>query len=338
MVRERRHQQALELLLPPPPYPILGPEFFPCYPLPVLLPPFESGSPRIERLSDLEKLAVLGHGNGGTVYKVRHRQSSAVYALKVLRFDRDATALRERAAHEAEILKRVDSPFVVRCHGVFDGHCGDLCFVMEYMDVGSLHDVLRVRRRMAEKVVAGVARRVLEGLRYLHGMRIVHRDVKPSNLLVNGQGEMKISDFGVSRVVGVGSKDPICMDDSYVGTCAYMSPERLDPDSCGDGYDGFAGDVWALGVVLMECHVGRFPLISAGQRPDWATLMWAICFGDPLMEVGETASPEFESFVGRCLEKDWRRRGSVLELLNHPFVNWCSSTEGPDDDLHGWDK
>lgn len=281
---------------------------------------FRPASPLIESLSDLDKLAVLGHGNGGTVYKVRHRNSSTVFALKVLCFDCDTIAIRHQATREAEILKRVNSPHVVRCHGVFDGQSGDLCFATEYMDAGSLHDLLRIRRILPERVIAGLARRVLEGLKYLHGMRIVHRDLKPSNLLVNGLGEVKIADFGVSRVVAgdtCGGGGGCC--DSYVGTCAYMSPERFDPDTCGGRYDGFAGDVWSLGVVLLECHVGRYPLISAGQRADWATLMCAICFGGP-PEVPETASEEFESFIRRCLEKDWRRRATVQELLSHPFV------------------
>lgn len=286
-------------------------------------------------------MAVLGHGNGGTVYKVRYKKTSSVYALKVLRFNHNATVVRQQAAQEAEILKLVDSPYVIKCHGVLDygmtekdSGAGDLCFVMEYMEGGSLHDLLRARQRLPEQVISSVARRVLQGLEYLHGMQIVHRDIKPSNLLINGKGEVKIADFGVSGVVA-GACDKC---DSYVGTCAYMSPERFDPERWGGyGSEGFAGDVWSLGVVALQCHMGRFPLIGQGQKPDWATLMCVMCFGESL-EMPETASPEFQNFIGRCLEKDWRKRATVAELLNHPFVNIssCSSTlELVDYVLHG---
>lgn len=76
---------------------------------------------------------------------------------------------------------------------------------------------------------------------------------------------------------------------------------------------------------MLECHMGHFPLISLGQKPDWATLMCAICFGER-MDMPETASPEFQSFVWRCLERDWRKRGTVTELLSHPFVTKCWNT------------
>ncbi|KAG1362019.1 mitogen-activated protein kinase kinase 10 [Cocos nucifera] len=323
MVRERRHQQALRLPLPSPP--VAMPE----------LPYHFPDSPgTVDRLSDLEKLSVLGHGSSGTVYKVRHLRNSSLFALKVLRFGPNAADARRQAAREADILTRVDSPLVVRCHGVLEGGGDDhLCLVMEYMAGGSLHDVLRARRRLPEGLIAGVARRVLEGLRYLHGMGVVHRDIKPSNLLIGSHGEVKIADFGASRVVAAAAAtgpESGGGDDACAGTCAYMSPERFDSEGFGDG-GVFAGDVWALGVVLLECFVGRFPLVEAGERPDWATLMCVVCFGGP-PAVPDAASPEFRSFLGRCLEKDWRKRGTVGELLSHPFVAKCRSTEGLVDD------
>ncbi|XP_043717532.1 mitogen-activated protein kinase kinase 10-like [Telopea speciosissima] len=322
LVRERRQQHALRLPLPPQ---ITAPDELRhqlslSSPLPV---PVCDGpdSPGIESLTDLEKLVVLGHGNGGTVYKVQHRWSNSIYALKVLRFSQDTVGIRQQAAREAEILKRVDSQYVVKCHGVFDNGSdvegGNLCFVMEYMEGGSLHDVLQVHQRLPERVISDVAKRVLEGLKYLHAMKIVHRDIKPSNLLINSRGDVKIADFGVSTL------DAACY--SCAGTCAYMSPERFDPDRWARGEnEGFAGDVWSLGVAMLECYMGHFPLIEPGQRPDWATLMCAICFSEP--PEMETASPEFRSFIQCCLEKDWRRRGTVQELLSHPFVTKCSTT------------
>ncbi|KAG8374597.1 hypothetical protein BUALT_Bualt10G0011900 [Buddleja alternifolia] len=324
LVRERRHQEALRLILPPPttlPHRAVNPS-------PLSSSSSSSNSPGIDSLSDLKKLSVLGRGNGGTVYKVSHKQTGSVYALKVLRFGEDDAA----ATREAEILQRVDSEYIVRCFGVFNGEFpevdgggggGGLCFVMEYMDYGSLHDVLRKKKRLPEHVISCIVRSVLKGLEYLHGIQVVHRDIKPSNLLVNLRGHVKIADFGVSWVVNSGGDHTrcTCTDGSCMGTCAYMSPERLDPERWDGGRcDGFVGDVWSLGVVAMECYVGRFPLIGPGQKPDWVTLMCAICFGENVESVVKMASPEFESFCQRCLERDWRKRRTVEELLSHPFV------------------
>lgn len=323
-MRERRQQQVLRLTVPPP-----------CLSQRALNPsPLSSAgsscSPGIEyALSDLKKLSVLGRGSGGTVYKVSHKQTGAIYALKVVRFGEDVGFI----IREVEIFRRVDSSeYVVRCVGVFDGGFPEvdggegngLCFVMEYMDAGSLHDILCKKKRLPEHVISGIARSVLKGLQYLHGLQIVHRDIKPSNLLVNMRGQVKIADFGASRAVN--TDDHTASTTSHTacrGTFAYMSPERMDPERWdGDRCDGYAGDVWSLGVVAMECYVGHFPLVGPGQKLDWVTLMCAICFGENNVEsVVKMGSQEFESFCQRCLERDWRRRGTVEELLLHPFVN-----------------
>lgn len=328
LVRKRRHQQALSLSLPP------HDDFHGHHQ--TQIPSSNSAdSSAINNLSSLKKLAVLGHGSGGTVYKVHHKKNQSLYALKVIKFDQNALEISQQATREAEILKKVDSPYIVRCHAVLDKNYteedindgGNLRFVMEYMEGGSLHDVLKQHNRLPEEVISVLAKRVLEGLNYLRGMHIVHRDIKPSNLLVNNKGEVKIADFGVSHVVEGRFE---ASDYSNVGTCAYMSPERVDPERWdGENADRYAGDVWSVGVVMLECLLGHFPLIGVGQKPDWPTLMCAICFGEKL-EMPEKASLEFKSFLHRCLEKDWRKRATVSELLDHPFVNTkcCLSTKG----------
>ncbi|VVA93300.1 unnamed protein product [Arabis nemorensis] len=103
------------------------------------------------------------------------------------------------------------------------------------------------------------------------------------------------------------------------GTCAYMSPERLDQQERRFGEVGLAGDVWSLGVVVLECYLGRYSLIKDGDKPDWAALICAICCSEKV-EIPVSGSPEFRGFVERCLEKDWRKRGTVEEFLLHPFV------------------
>ncbi|CAL4921572.1 unnamed protein product [Urochloa decumbens] len=275
------------------------------------------------RLSDYERISVLGHGNGGTVYKARHRRSSQPLALKVF------AAGDLSAAREAEILMlAADAPHVVRLHAVIPpasspstaaaaiGEEAPAALALELMPGGSLAGLLRrLGRPMGERPIAAVARQALLGLAALHALRVVHRDLKPSNLLIGAGGEVKIADFGAGKVLRR-RLDPCA---SYVGTAAYMSPERFDPEAYSGDYDPYAADVWSLGVAILELYLGHFPLLPEGQRPDWAALMCAICFGEA-PEPPAAASEEFRDFVARCLEKKAGQRASVAELLEHPFV------------------
>lgn len=312
LVRDRRQ---INLRLPIP-----DSDRCPRFPLP--LPPSASASnlpaaacSSAVQLSDLEKLKVLGHGNGGTVYKVQHKRTSQIYALKVVHPDSDP-AVRRQVFREMEILRRTDSPFVVRCHEIYEKPSGDIAILMEYLDGGSLDSLLREGGTFSEPELAHYARQILKGLSYLHSHKIIHRDIKPSNLLINEKKEVKIADFGVSKIMC----RTLDACNSYVGTCAYMSPERFDPDTYGGNYNGYAADIWSLGLTLMELHMGHFPFLPPGQRPDWATLMCAICFGEP-PSLPDGCSDEFRSFVECCLQKESKNRWSAAQLLEHPFLS-----------------
>jgi len=278
-------------------------------PRPPQIPQTRENSDQIDPL-ELEKLEMLGYGSGGKVYKVRHRRTQSLYALKVVHGNHDLST-RLQIVREMDILRTTDSPYVVKCHGVYD-RGGEIQFVLEYMDGGSLDKC----GRMSEPFLAAVARQVLRGLKYLHSHKIVHRDIKPSNLLLNSSNQIKIADFGVSRILSK-TLDPC---NSCVGTYAYMSPERIDPDKDDGRYDGYAGDIWSLGLSLLECYVGRLPFLPPGVPPDWANLMWLICYGDP-PAAPPSATPEFQSFIRCCLQKDAALRWTASQLLSHYFVS-----------------
>ncbi|KAI3517895.1 hypothetical protein L1887_17116 [Cichorium endivia] len=307
LVRERR-QSKLGLRLPE------ISERRPRFPVP--LPPTTSQSTNTapnSTFAELETVQVLGHGNGGTVYKVVHKKTLNVFALKVVHADSDPM-MRRQIFREMEILRRTDSPFVVHCHEIFEKPDGDIAILMEYMDAGTLDSLLKNVGTFTEKSLADIARQILNGLNYLHAHKIIHRDIKPANLLVNKNMEVKIADFGVSKIMC----RTLDACNSYVGTCAYMSPERFDPDTHGANYNGYSGDIWSLGLTMLELYMGHFPFLPAGQKPDWATLMCAICFGEP-PSLPEGVSDEFRSFIGCCLQKDSSKRWTASQLLLHPF-------------------
>ncbi|KAG9456007.1 hypothetical protein H6P81_000515 [Aristolochia fimbriata] len=296
------------------------PQRDPSLAVPLPLPPSNNSLPassaaaaQTPNYADLDRIKRVGSGAGGTVYMVRHRPTNRTYALKVI-YGNHEEAVRRQICREVEILRTADNPYVVRCHGMFD-NAGEIQVLLEFMDGGSLDG-----RRLPEPLLADAARQILQGLAYLHRRKIVHRDIKPSNLLVNNQNQVKIADFGVSRILAQ-TMDPC---NSSVGTIAYMSPERINTDLNHGSYDGYAGDIWSLGLSILECFLGRFPFPGIGRQGDWASLMCAICYSPP-PEAPPTASKEFRSFIGCCLQKDPARRWTAAQLLTHPFITQASS-------------
>ncbi|XP_052180715.1 mitogen-activated protein kinase kinase 5-like [Diospyros lotus] len=259
-------------------------------------------------LSELERINRIGSGAGGTVYKVVHRPTARLYALKVI-YGTHEEAVRRQIRREIEILRDVDNPNVVKCHDLFD-HAGEIQVLLEYMDGGSLEGT-PIRH---EPSLSDICRQILSGLFYLHKRRIVHRDIKPSNLLVNSSKQIKIADFGVSKILEQ-TMDPC---NSSVGTIAYMSPERINTDLNHGKYDGYAGDIWSFGVSILEFYLGRFPF-AVGRQGDWASLMCAICMSQP-PEAPSTASREFRDFIACCLQRDPSKRWTAAQLLRHPFI------------------
>ncbi|XP_058074133.1 mitogen-activated protein kinase kinase 6 [Magnolia sinica] len=263
-------------------------------------------------LEDLETIKVIGKGSGGVVQLVRHKWVGKLFALKVIQMNIQET-IRKQIVQELKINQGSQCPHVVVCYHSFY-HNGVISLVLEYMDCGSLADILKQVKIILEPYLAVVCKQVLKGLVYLHHERhVIHRDIKPSNLLVNHKGEVKITDFGVSAVASsMGQRD------TFVGTYNYMSPERIR----GNTYD-YSSDIWSLGMVVLECAIGHFPYIPSEQEEGWLSfyeLLETIVEQPPPSAPPDQFSPEFCSFISSCIQKDPRDRMSSLDLLGHPFI------------------
>lgn len=148
-------------------------------------------------LEDLQVLRTIGTGSSGRVEKVTHLPTGHILALKVIQMDVQEPA-RKQIIQELRTLHQAYCQYIVSCYGAFYSE-GAISIVLEYMDGGSLLDLLKSVKRVPEQLLAKMAHQVLHGLKYLHNeLHIIHRDIKPSNILVNHHGEVKISDFGVS--------------------------------------------------------------------------------------------------------------------------------------------
>ncbi|KAK9697572.1 hypothetical protein RND81_08G046300 [Saponaria officinalis] len=264
-------------------------------------------------LEDLETVKVIGKGSGGVVQLVRHKWVGKLFALKVIQMNLQEE-VRKQIVQELKINQSSQCPHVVICYHSFY-HNGAFSLVLEYMDRGSLVDVIKQVKTILEPYLAVLCKQVLQGLVYLHNERhVIHRDIKPSNLLVNHKGEVKITDFGVSAMLA----SSMGQRDTFVGTYNYMSPERIS----GSSYD-YSCDIWSLGVVMLECAIGRFPYLQSEDQqggPSYFELLAAIVESPPPTAPSDQFSPEFCSFISACIQKDPRARWTSSDLLTHPFI------------------
>ncbi|GAA5959654.1 hypothetical protein JCM21900_002148 [Sporobolomyces salmonicolor] len=284
---------------------------------------FSSGASFKIKMDDFELFEELGKGNYGTVQKVLHRPTGVTMALKEIRLELDDSKLKTIIT-ELDILHRATSPYIIDFYGAFFiESCVYYC--MEYMDAGSLEFVAGID--VPEDVLARVTRSMVEGLKFLKDeLKIMHRDVKPTNVLLNRKGFVKLCDFGVS-----GQLDR-SLAKTNIGCQSYMAPERIKGESQGapSSYTA-SSDVWSLGLSIIEAAIGHYPYPPETYQNVFAQLT-AIVHGDP-PSLPERYSDTAQEFVSRCLIKQAARRPTYAQLLEHP---WLKQDVGRDVDMVGW--
>lgn len=256
------------------------------------------------REDQLQIVTSLGSGNCGTVYKAFHKPDQTIMAVKVIPLDITRDVQKQIIA-ELEALHKCHSPVIISFYGAFFLE-NQIFICTEFMDGGSLDKY----KHVPEQILGPISVSVVRGLQYLWSLKIMHRDVKPSNILVNTQGEIKICDFGVS----VQLIDSIAK--TFIGTNAYMAPERI----TGQDYS-IHSEVWSLGVSLFELAIGHFPYQSAktpGAKD--IDLLRSIVDKDPPRLPHGMFSNEFVDFVTQCMQKTPSLRPAPEALLRHPFV------------------
>ncbi len=258
-------------------------------------PGAEVGHLRIERQ--------VGRGAFATVYLAEDRQLGRWVALKVLegppRRDAEAALLRS-FLEEARVIARLESPHVVTLYSLREGADGGVMLEMEFAPEGTLEDLLQQGALAADRTEA-ILRGTLAGLGAAHDGGVLHRDVKPGNILLV-RGEAKLTDFGLARVMG----DDVELDEGPMGTPYYMAPEAL-----GGAAASVQSDLWSVGVVAHQMLAGHHPF----PAPDVVGFFVAVENNDPTPL--PAALPErLRLFVARCLEKDPARRpASCAEAL-----------------------
>ena len=205
-----------------------------------------------------EVTGVLGTGGMGVVYRAHDRELGEAVAIKTLKPEMmamDASAL-ERFKSEIRLARRISHRNVVRTHDL--GEMNGLYYItMEFVEGTSLKDLIRSRGRLPASAVLPIAKQLCRALEVAHEEGVIHRDIKPQNMVVQGDGVLKVMDFGIARLASRAPDSGHTQAGMVVGTPEYMSPEQL----VGDELDGRA-DLYATGCVMYECLTGDVPITA----------------------------------------------------------------------------
>ncbi|KAH8415327.1 hypothetical protein KR222_003606, partial [Zaprionus bogoriensis] len=262
----------------------------------------------------LEKICDLGRGAYGIVEKMRHRQTGTVLAVKRIPMTVNFRE-QQRLIMDLDIsMRSSDCLYTVHFYGAMYRE-GDVWICMEVMDTSLdkfYPKVFNNKLTMEEPVLGKVAMSVVSALHYLHAqLRVIHRDVKPSNILINRSGQVKICDFGISGYLVDSVAKTI-----DAGCKPYMAPERIDPQGNPAQYD-IRSDVWSLGISMIEMATGQYPYHK--WRTPFEQLRQVVEDDPPRLPAG-SFSEEFESFIATCLQKEYTARPNYEQLLQHKFI------------------
>jgi len=206
--------------------------------------------------AQLEVLELVGHGGMGAVYKVRQRGLDRLAALKILPPTVANTPdFAQRFIREARSLAKLSHPHIVQVYDFGQGG-GFYYFLMEYVDGVNLRKLLTTGELSPQQALA-IVPQVCDALQFAHDEGIVHRDVKPENILIDQKGRVKIADFGLAKLISRGRVDfTLTQPEQVMGTPHYMAPEQRERPSSVD----HRADIYSLGVVLYEMLTGQLPI------------------------------------------------------------------------------
>uniref|UniRef100_A0A8C7KQF0 non-specific serine/threonine protein kinase n=2 Tax=Oncorhynchus TaxID=8016 RepID=A0A8C7KQF0_ONCKI len=266
-------------------------------------------------MNDFDYLKLLGKGTFGKVILVKEKASGTYYAMKILK--KEVIIAKDEVAHtltESRVLKNTRHPFLTSLKYSFQTK-DRLCFVMEYVNGGELFFHLSRERVFSEDRTRFYGAEIVSALDYLHSAKIVYRDLKLENLMLDKDGHVKITDFGLCKE---GITDAATMK-TFCGTPEYLAPEVLE-----DNDYGRAVDWWGLGVVMYEMMCGRLPFYNQ----DHEKLFELILMEE--IKFPRTLSSDSKSLLSGLLIKDPNKRlgggpDDAKEIMRHSFfvaVDW----------------
>ena len=261
---------------------------------------------------DFDMITVIGQGSFGKVVQVRHKKNQQIYAMKML--NKRSIVERGEVEHtkaEKEILQTVKHPFLMCLHYSFQTP-DKLYLVMDFVNGGEMFYHLQQEHTFDNLRAKFYAAEIVLGLEYLHQHGIVYRDLKPENLLLDAEGHIKMTDFGLSKQ---GLNDPNARTKTFCGTPEYLAPEVLQ----GLEY-GKAVDWWSLGTLIFEMLTGLPPFYDEDVQRMYAQKMTAE------LEVPDHVDPNATDLISKFLDRNpTTRMQDTRHIKTHPWfadINW----------------
>ncbi|KAI8372076.1 kinase-like domain-containing protein [Choanephora cucurbitarum] len=261
-------------------------------------------------LDDFEILKLLGRGAYGKVMLCRHKDSGILYAMKVLKkaslFVHAKNA--EHTKSERQILEEVKSPFIVQLFYAFQTN-DRLYLILEYATGGELFTHMAAEHMFTEDTARFYLAELLLALEHIHGLGIVYRDLKPENCLLDGEGHVRLTDFGLSKVSIEGSRtNTVC------GTAEYMAPEIL----LELNYDKSV-DFWTFGILMHEMLTGYTPFRSGNKKKTLDAIL------KKKLQIPYYISADAKDLMIRLLRKNPNVRIGLDKIKTHRFfrkIDW----------------
>ncbi|XP_073518265.1 microtubule-associated serine/threonine-protein kinase 3-like [Phyllobates terribilis] len=277
---------------------------------------------RKPHISDYETSKLISSGCYGAVYLVHHKDSKQIFAMKKMakrNLDKPAAFL------ERDILTFADCPFVASMLCSFPTR-SHLCMVMEYVGGGDCGTLLSTRGPLSVPLARLYFAEAVVAVEYLHSYGVVHRDLKPDNLLITSAGHIKVTDFGASKLGLMIPKTNVhkelavdiyreFLDSEICGTPYYIAPEVF----LNEGY-GRPLDWWSLGIILHEFLVGSVPFDENSLTELYRTGQ----VGDIIWDCDHAPPPDAQDLINELLRRNPAHRlgtGGAFEIKGHPFLS-----------------
>ncbi|KAM9266270.1 STE20-like serine/threonine-protein kinase [Morus bassanus] len=256
-------------------------------------------------------LGELGDGAFGKVFKAQNKVTGALAAAKVI--DTPSEEELEDYVVEIEILACCDHPNITKLLDAlyWDGR---LWILVEFCPGGAVDAaILELEKGLTEEQIRVACKQLLLALQYLHGCKIIHRDVKAGNVLLTLNGDVKLADFGVSAK----NSSTVQRRVSFIGTPYWMAPEVVQCETSKESPYGYKADIWSLGITLIEMAEMEPPYHELNPL---RVLLKIAKSQPPTLRHPKRWSEDFKDFLRKSLEKSPEARWSASQLLQHPFV------------------
>nr|CCC92445.1 unnamed protein product [Trypanosoma congolense IL3000] len=275
-------------------------------------------------LGTWRKGLLIGRGTYGSVY-LGLLENGAFYAVKCVEIGDKAGAFSVKElvslSREINMMQRLHHKNLCTFKGVyFDATSSAICMFMQYIGGGSLSALVKKFKPLPPSVIRRWTRQLLSGLLYLHSQRIIHRDVKGDNILVDTscdpeqEAQIKLVDFGAARRLS----DAVAQSRTVIGTPYWMAPEIVDVTGQSSGYS-YKADVWSVGCTVAEMHTGKPPWPSQVNAAA-AIMMIAQSTEGPTELPVQESTPGCLAFMRRCLVRDPEQRPTIEDLLQDPWI------------------